>query len=285
MPSTGIINSIYSLGGGLILRVPRNHPAHVAQIRVESVAIPQARRAGVRTPGIVAFDERCDIVPVPYLIVEHVAGRDLETLGIYAPSGAKAWKEVGRDLALLHVTADPDVLPASPNEGFGDPLELVEERATDGWISPLEARWLSDWLEHLAGLTEVPQARRLVHGDVQLSNVFADPTTTEYVALLDWGCASGDDCVSDFLSMPMRAVPHILDGYRRVAPLDSDEIAEARIVWRRLQLALGAMPRGAAPGLAWGERPVGWMIDLLRFFIDPPNLRWRGLMAPRELHA
>jgi hypothetical protein len=50
LPASGIINAIYRLGGDLILRIPRNHPAHVDQLRREAVAAPAARAAGVRTP-------------------------------------------------------------------------------------------------------------------------------------------------------------------------------------------------------------------------------------------
>jgi hypothetical protein len=42
-PQTGIINSIYTIGNDLILRVPRNHPAHIEQTRRESLVAPIAR--------------------------------------------------------------------------------------------------------------------------------------------------------------------------------------------------------------------------------------------------
>ena len=45
----GIFNAIYLVGSEYVLRVPREAPPFVAAIRKESVAVPAARAAGVRT--------------------------------------------------------------------------------------------------------------------------------------------------------------------------------------------------------------------------------------------
>ncbi len=100
--------------------------------------------------------------------------------------------------------------------------------------------------------------------------------------MIDWGCARLDDPVADFLAMPIAAVPLLLAGHREIAPLPDDDHAEARIRWRRLQLLLAVRPRGAAPRISWGERPVEWLVDLLAFFIDPPdNPAWTALTQSR----
>jgi hypothetical protein len=65
----GVINAVYLFGDDPVLRAPRDHPAHIEQARVEAVAIPAARDAGVRTPALVAYDDACDLLPVPYLLV------------------------------------------------------------------------------------------------------------------------------------------------------------------------------------------------------------------------
>jgi hypothetical protein len=79
----------------------------------------------------------------------------------------------------------------------------------------------------------------------------------------------------DFVPMPLSAVPILLEGHREVMPLDEDETAEARILWRRIQLLLRIILTGAAPDQ--GDRPIAWLIDLLRFFLRPPSKRWRDL--------
>ncbi len=70
-------------------------------------------------------------------------------------------------------------------------------------------------------------------------------------------------------------MPGILAGHRAVAPLAGDDSAEAHILWRHLQMTLAILPRGAAPGLSWGERPLSWLVELRRFFLDAPDGRWR----------
>ena len=278
----GIINSVFALGQDYVLRVPRNHPAHATQARREAAAIPLAAAAGVRTPRLIAFDDSGDILPVPYLVVERIRGTNLESLALDPPSPSQAWHELGRDLARLHI-GDGGAGAAGGLESIGDdevadPRALVERRVADGWISSIEARRLERWLDRLAPYATRPGPNRIVHADVQMSNLLVDRQTFDYRALIDWGCAARADSAFDFLAMPMAAVPLLLAAHREVAPLDDDDAAEARILWRRLQLTLGVLPRGAAPGCSWGERPVAWLLDLVGFFLDPPPPEpWRSL--------
>jgi len=279
----GIINAVYMLGEDLVLRVPRDHPTHVAQATVEAVAIPAARAAGVHTPALVAYDDTCDLLPVPYLIVERVRGETLCSRDLEPGATPNVWRAVGHDLALLHtgVGEDGAAFQVARAARVPDPRELVERRAADGWFTGVEARWLGGWLERLApAATQTPADERFLHLDVQATNVMVRPEALVYLAILDWGCAGWGDPAWDFFGMPLRAVPFLLEGHRRVARLEGDDTVEARILWRHLQLSLAILPRGAAPGFSWGERPLAWLLEVLRFFLEPPPARWREL-APR----
>lgn len=279
LPSAGIVNSIYALGEAYVLRVPRNGPQHVAQARREASVIPAAVAAGVRTAALVAFDDTCELLPVPYLIVERLSGTSAESLPPGAVDEPRIWREVGRDLARVHTVTGIADDEAIAGFDFPDPRTLVDRRVEDGWISGIDARWLAEWLDRLAatGAAAAAPDTCVVHGDVQRSNVLV--ADRGYQALIDWGCARVDDPAADFLSMPLAEVPHVVAGHRDVAPLPGDDSAEARILWRRLQMLLAVLPRGAAPGTTWGERPIAWLIDLLRVFADPPE-RWRPLAPP-----
>src|SRR5215472_13511633 len=281
----GIVNTVYLLGDDMLLRVPRDHPAHIAQAEVEAVAIPAARAAGVRTPGLVAYDNSGDFLPVPYLIVERVHGVALGRLDLEPGATPDVWRELGRDLALLHIGVDQEG-PAGKvarAQAPPDPRELVEKRGADGWFTGLEARWLGAWLERLAPAASSATADRFLHLDVQATNVMVRSGSLDYLAILDWGCAGWGDPAWDFFGLPLRAAPFLLDGHREVAPLDGDDTAEARILWRHLQCSLSVLPRGAAPGLSWGERPLAWLLELLRFFLEPPPRRWRELAPATSL--
>lgn len=278
LPAIGICNALFLLGDDLILRVPRAHPTFAALARKEAVAVPAARAAGVRTPELIAFDDSLALLPVPYTIYVRVPGETLELLRLEPDTTPAAWRDVGRDLALLHagVRAEGPVA-ALASETLDDPRSRVEELARKGYFSPVEARWFTSWLERLAPAALAPMPPRFIHNDVQATNIIVGPERHEYRALLDWGSCGWGDPAHDFAAMPLRAVPFLLAGYRAVRPLDADATAEARIVWRHLQIALWLARRGPQPGLSWGEQPLGMLVEVLRFFLERPGEPWAAL--------
>jgi aminoglycoside phosphotransferase (APT) family kinase protein len=281
LPEVGIFNAIYLLGEDWVLRVPRQHPAHLAALRKEAVAVPAARAAGVRTPHIVAFDEACDLLPVPYAIYERIHGETLGLLQLDVQETPSAWRALGHDLARLH-TGVPEASPAGglTVEAMPDPRASAEHLAGEGYFSVVEARWLTGWLDALAPAALTSGWRRFIHNDVQATNIMVATGSHDYLALLDWGSSGWGDTAWDFVGMPLRAVPLILQGYRAVAPLDADETAEARITWRQLQIALMLAKRLPQPERSWGERPLGMLLDILRFFAEAPTERWRDVSWP-----
>jgi len=280
LAQTGMINAVYALSPHLVLRVPRNHPGHVAQLLRERAAVPAARAAGVRTPALVAFDDSRAILPVPYAIYERVAGIPFELLGRDVRSAPTVWRELGRDLGRLHAGATRTDVAGDLSEGapMPDPRDLVERRAGEGWFTAMEASWLLRWLERLSPAAREPVPKRLIHADTQPTNVMVaipDDAAPVYHALIDWGCAQwGDDAV-DIACAPLGAAPFLLEGHREIARLTADDTAEARVLWRNWQIALDQLPRGAVPGFSWGENPTARVIDTLRFFAARPDGRWR----------
>jgi len=277
LPQVGVINAIYALGEGHVLRVPRAHPGAVAQARAELVAAPAARAAGVRTPRLVAWGEAGDGLGVPYLIYERIRGRNLGLLAWEPEALGVVWRALGHDLALLHAAPLADGLRVEAPGA--DPRALAEARAADGWFTGLEARWLIRWLDRLAPAVTAPIAPAPLHLDVQATNSMIAEAGWEYRALLDWGCAGQGDPAWDCFGLPLRAIPHVLAGHRAVAPQPGDDGAEARILWRHLQLTLAVLPRGAAPGLSWGERPLAWLLELLRGRAGPALARTAAMIT------
>ncbi len=226
-----------------------------------------------------AYDTSLDLVPVPFLIVERVDGYDLERSRVDPAAIEPVWMGVGRDLARLHQSVPLEAWPSQSGisaDMLGEADELLEQRVADGWFTYVEAAWMGRWIEKLHNRDGRATPSRATHGDVQMSNIIMS-AGGYYRALLDWGCASIDDPVVDFKPMPVAAVPIILRGYRQVAPLPDDENAEARILLSRIGTLLWLLPRGATPNMTWGERPVSWLADVLRFFQAPPDDTWRGL--------
>jgi aminoglycoside phosphotransferase (APT) family kinase protein len=281
LPDTGIYNAHFLLGEHLVVRVPRDHPGHVAALRRETVAVPAVRKAGVRTPALIAFDDSRELLNSPYAIYERVSGQHLESLDLEPAALAGVWRDLGRDLARVHgITADDLGSPLPPPSTLPDPRTLVDNHASAGWFSSSEARWLMAWLERLAPTALTPTPSRFVHGDMQATNVMvrADPPTD--LALIDWGSGAWGIAVDDLAVLPLSAVPFMLHGHRELAPLDDDANVEARIVWRHVQLALLLVPRGPLPGFSWAERPLSMLLEILGFFAADPPEPWRGL-GPR----
>jgi aminoglycoside phosphotransferase (APT) family kinase protein len=279
LPETGIFNAVYRLGADGILRIPRNHPDFIRAARREAVAAPAARAAGVLTPRLLAFDESLDLLPVPYTLYERVPGVPLESLGLDPDEAAPIWREHGRNLARAHVevAVQGEIAELTARTSAPDPREQLAERVAEGWLAPLDARWLGAWLDRLAPAAREPVPARFLHGDTQAANVMISTGPLRYEAVIDWGAAAAGDVALDFAGVPLRAVPHLLAGHREVAPLDDDATAEARILWRHLQLGIWMLPRGAAPGRSWAERPFPMLLEALRFFLEPPDDCWRDL--------
>jgi len=272
LADAGIFNTVYLLGEQLVLRVPRAHPGHVDALYREAVVVPAARRAGVRTPSLVALDDTRVLLPVPYAIYERVPGQTLASVELDPAHAAPVWRELGHDLASVHgVTVD--LLPEQ--EALPDPRELLEPRAHEGWFTGAEARWLNSWLDRLALLAPPPAGRCVLHGDSQATNVMVQTNPVAYRAVIDWGSAAWGDAANDFAGVPLRAVPFMLEGHRDLAPLEPG--IEARIVWRHLQLALLTLPRGAVPGRSWAERPLAMLLEIVRFFLARPGGAWADL--------
>ena len=76
-----------------------------------------------------------------------------------------------------------------------DPRGLLAERVAEGWLSPLDARWLGAWLDRLAPAALTPTPARFLHGDTQATNLMVTVDPLRYQAVIDWGSAALGDPV------------------------------------------------------------------------------------------
>ena len=232
LPSTGIINAIITIGDDLVLRLPKDVPEGWRDTLTESVAVPAAVAAGVRTPRLVAFDEACDLLDVPYGIYERVHAPDGE------PTTADGWRDLGRDLARLHegVVSCPDPLGRLDTPGrWCDAEEVVSsfpdldggDRARLGTV----LRALEPAVQHW----EAHGTRRFIHNDVKDSNLLV--RDGGYVAIIDWGDAGWGDPTIDFRTLGPEATAAVLEGYREVRTPDDEDTFAARLRWDQIGAA------------------------------------------------
>ena len=233
LPSTGVVNAIYTVGDDVVLRIPKNTPGTLADTFTESVAVPVAMRAGVRTPALLAFDESCDIIDVPYGAYEWWHAPD------GWPTTTAGWRELGRDLATLHhgVTSCPD-----PHDRLDKPGRWCHAEQVVGALTALDdaeaRRALEAALRALEPAVQDFEANgtlRFLHDDIKDSNLLH--RDGGYVALLDWGDAGWGDAAIDFRNLPPERTAEVLAGYREVAP--PDDTFEPRARWDQL----GALAR------------------------------------------
>ncbi|REF37775.1 phosphotransferase family protein [Thermasporomyces composti] len=281
-PILGAANHVYFLGDHLVVRIPRGGGARLAELAKEATVIPVARRAGVRTPAVVTYDDSCTVVNVPYLVIERVRGRDLAALGTSPSEAADAYRDVGQSLARLHGLTRELVgsLPGLHVHEPDDPHATVDQLASAGSIDLETAQWLLEWLDRLEEWRPADVEPVIVHGDASPTNVVVDADSPDVASLVDWGDAAWADPAVDFAKLPLRAVPFALEGY--AAALSGRERREAihewsaRVLWYHLSWALAALrqPGGHNRTSPSADR----LLEMLRFFAESPPSPWPSLV-------
>lgn len=285
MPA-GAANHVFQLGADMVLRIPRSS-SFARDLRTEADVIPLARGLGIRTPAVVAYDDSCSVVDVPYMVVERARGTDLCQRDLPPQRAVPVLREVGRQLGVLHretsvLGARPPGVPAA-DEG-GDPEALVAELLVAGQLDPGTARWLTGWFQHLTPYRPLTRHEVLVHGDVSPPNVLVTDTG-DLGALVDWGDATWADPATDFAKLPLTVLPAVLDGYRQEIPdRDSTQCWEARVLWYHLAWALARLrnPEPVAGGRHWTAPPASRLLGILRFFAGEVPEPWRSLVPPHS---
>ncbi len=272
-PWVGGGSCVYPVGDDLVLKVPHNDPAPISSIHTESIASAAAYDAGVRTPKLIVFDNSLKLLPVPYLVHERVQGESLLTLDAPPQSLQYVWREVGRNLAIVHTRIVPDdalrLLPVFNQLPATDLRPWVEDAQRFGSLSTSQGGWLVEVLDRLASTANAPRPRRFCHGDVNATNIMVSHQEPRaFISLLDWGGAGWGTPETDFSGISLRAVPFVLAGYRELAPIHDEDAAKARVLWSYLQLALFSLNRNQMAGPARVQRIERLLRDTQWF------LRW-----------
>jgi aminoglycoside phosphotransferase (APT) family kinase protein len=208
-----------------------------------------------------------------FMVVRRVPGVDLADATRPGP-----WRAVGAELAKLHRVASVSGLAGQPH-GADDPLALVDELASGGWLDQASAAWLTGWFERLSARRPPRVAEVLVHGDIAPQNLMVDPSTGDLTGIVDWGDAALGDPAVDFAKLPLWAVVPTLSGYLGGVPEEVVEQWAARILWVHLHWGLARLrePAPAPSARHWTAPPAGRLLGLLRFFASGPPDPWTRL--------
>jgi hygromycin-B 7''-O-kinase len=277
----GVANHAFAMGPHCFVRVARG--GYEADLDKETIVVPPARAAGVRTPAIVDYDDSCSLVPAPYLVMERVHGVE----PVAAPL------EIATDLARLHSAFQTPVVSrlddrgpdlekqpgGIPTGGWGDPHQTVTALAADGWVDLGTADWLTGWIERLEARIDRSAPNVLIHGDVAPHNLLVDPGDGSLTALIDWGDAAWAPRATEFAKLRLSEVAAIVPRYLATTgpACDADELA-AGIVYLQLSWALSKLTTPAWIGQRhWTAPPASRLVNLLQFFTTNPPEPWSRL--------
>ncbi|GAA1705200.1 hypothetical protein GCM10009745_60940 [Kribbella yunnanensis] len=257
----GVANRGFVVGPRLFVRVAR--VGFEDDLRKETLVVPLARKAGVRTPAILEYSESRALV-----VMERIHGTEPVT----TPS------EVVVDLARLHSTERLS-LPGVPTDGWGEPRTTVEDLAVRGYLDTGTADWLLGWFDRLEQRFDRSAPLVLLHGDVAPHNLLVNPATGSFEALIDWGDAAWGPRAYDFAKLRLTEVAHLLPKYLTATanPVSDDELA-AGILYLHLSWALGKLTAAPWPAQRhWTAPPTSRLLNLLAFFTTTPPHPWPTL--------
>lgn len=256
----GVGNRIYATSD-VILRIAADHPDSLSDAYTESVAAPAARAAGVLTPKLIIFDDSRNLINRPFSLWERVHG---ETLGVFETDPLKmpnTWINVGRQLGLLHTRMkscfDPQGYLDKPVREMRH-KELLQQLIDNQRIKYENSIRVYEIIEELEPLINMETTCCFLHGDLHDKNILCSPRDN-LLAIIDWGDAGWGDPVLDFASIPLEAVPFVMQGYESEAPGMLGSQPEIRIVWDQLYSAMKKVLRH--PGFSQS-------LDQLLYFLN-----------------
>lgn len=189
-------------------------------LTAEAWACRQVRKAGVRSPEVVALELDHAVLPAAFLLFRRMSGAGLE------PTAHPALVEAGRQLRLVHSLRADGFGPLRDNHDatagphptwadfLGEPRDCVAELVTNGVISDDLASRLDSALCTYGGAVRFEQPGVLLHGDLKPPHVFAE--RDRFVGLIDWGDAAVGDPMFDlarFSIVGAEPLADLMQGY------------------------------------------------------------------------
>ena len=172
-----------------------------------------APRLPAPVPRYTHFAEGCPQFPHPVAGYRRLPGIGLEHLG-RAPSASLA-AQVGRFLSALHTLPLPpgaEDRPAARDDEWMREFYGRIRRVAFPALDMDERVWVTRLFEDfLADPADWDEARVLIHGDFDTSNILCDPATGDLTAVIDFEDAGPGDPTSDFCGLRAELGPTFVD--------------------------------------------------------------------------
>ncbi len=271
LPAGGMVNEAWAIGDDHILRIVMegSDPACDGEAVRETAVVALVRRAGIKTPRLVASDTTQTFAPRPYTVYERAPGETIGFSRLQLADWDKAWRQLGAELATLHsIPVDEVVAPTLLPERAHD-VSNWSLRATDaGVLTESQAQDLAMVARRVMEIGGSAEARCLTHCDIHPWNLMGSPSDGSLAAILDWGDATYGDPAADLASMPLESVPAILAGYRSAGGNASASfVARSIVIGLTTALWEACAPEMASFERSWWRMPRGgW--EETRLFIS-----------------
>lgn len=260
LPSGGMVNEAWLLGEHHVLRIACAQGCDDEAAR-EVAVMPLVLEAGLLAPGLVGSDVEAAFAPRPYTVWERASGVLLGYCLEEPRSFEPAFYEIGRQIAFLgKIEVAPSVRPHLRRCKRGNPRQSLERAVAKNLVRPQHAREIQQWIDAVEPRLGRCRRRVLLHQDIHPWNVFVDPQTRGLTAIIDWGDSAIGDPAFEFASMPVFALPAMLEGYKDAGGRP-DHGFVARALWNGVSLALWEIreldPERFDPRW-WRLGPEGW---------------------------
>ncbi|MDQ2985644.1 MAG: aminoglycoside phosphotransferase family protein [Armatimonadota bacterium] len=237
MPASGMVNEAWLLDDRFVLRINIVDDADDEPAR-EAFVVPIVRAAGVRSPELIAVNTNKEAAGCLYTIYAKADGELLGHLEESPELFNATYRELGRELALLHSIQIPeDQVHFLRKSSSFDAAVQLEKTADAGKLLSADIDHVEKAIEKLAGRMGEGSRRAFLHQDIHPWNMFVDRTSRELTAIIDWGDAAWGDPAGEFSSMPLTAFPEMLAGYEEAGGFIDDGM-KARSLSLGLALSL-----------------------------------------------
>jgi aminoglycoside phosphotransferase (APT) family kinase protein len=233
MPASGMVNEAWMLDNRFVLRITLLEDAFDEAPR-EAWVVPLVRQAGILSPELIVIDESKTIVDSPYTIYRKAEGILLGELSDDPANYADAYRDLGRQFAIIHAITVPEKGREQLRKAssFDAKKQLKKSLEVDK-VTHAEAALIEACILELGTHIGERTQRTLVHQDIHPWNMFVDPETRRLTSIIDWGDTAWGDPAAEFASMPLAAVPYMLEGYA-----DAGCVVDKSFVARSLHLGL-----------------------------------------------
>ncbi|MCW5938875.1 MAG: aminoglycoside phosphotransferase family protein [Fimbriimonadaceae bacterium] len=266
------VNWVFLVGESHVLRINRI-TVETDDAYTERVAVPAVRKAGIRTPELVVFDDSRSVIDSVVTVYEQVEGRALGRLPWRLEGLREVYTELGVEIARIQqrVTEVDDPHGWLDEETVSDLGELVPEALESGKIEAVTAAWLEDWASRLDPAGASRGLMVFAHQDFHSFNLLVSGEPMRLNSVIDWGDAGWADASCDFCSAPVWAVPWMIEGYEA-----EGGVVDEAFVGRILTEAVGTLldwedHPGKEP---WAPQVSSFWANLVRLMAMDLDSRW-----------